>query len=155
MNPKTRTNLPPSITFFPESTEPWVDVPRSEWATTFDGVTEVMHDLDCHLYVETAEGPDFLAHDAILGQISFETKGSEANTVEIALNRRDSVYSDFRFTHRLKDPVKVAMRRGHHPEVIDLAIVTADQRRTVIELRLPDEPAPGLRKLAFLKSQGE
>jgi Family of unknown function (DUF5335) len=132
-----------------------VEVPRAEWGTMLDGFSHVFHDLSCRLWVQPDDGEAHtLANDVPLGQVYYDAKGSERNSVQVALNRSGTVYSDFRFMHRVHEPRAIYLKPLAGGELEDLIVESAG-RYTVLEVRLPDHPTPGLRGLAFLASRPE
>lgn len=127
------------------------EVPKSEWGVTLDGFSHLFHDLGCHLWVQPASGEAYtLAQDVPLGQVYFDAKGSEQNSVQVAVNRAGTVYSDFRYMHRIAEPHALYLREGTDGELADL-IVETREGYTVLEVGLPDHPEPGLRGLSFLR----
>lgn len=127
------------------------EVPREEWGVTLDGFSEIMHDLSCHMWVEApGEEKQLIADGLPLGQVFYDKKGSEANSVQVALNQQASVYGDFHFMHRIEDVSHVYLTHGDECELADLVVEDATGKRTVLEVDLPREPVPGHRRLQFL-----
>jgi hypothetical protein len=127
-----------------------IAVPRSEWAVTLDGYSHMFHDLDCHLWVQEADGQArTIAREMPLGQIYLDQKGSERDGVQVALNHAGTVYDDFRFMHRIGEPEAIYVRDAAKDDMVDL-IVESKGRFTVLETSIPHSPEPGLRRLAFL-----
>jgi hypothetical protein len=115
-----------------------------------DGFSHLFHDLACHLWVQTDDGDTYtLARDVPLGQIYFDAKGSERNAVQVALNRSGTVYSDFRFMHRIAEPEAIYLREAAADGLADVIVKSAG-KLTLLETSLPDRPHPGIRQLAFL-----
>lgn len=135
----------------PDVLEGAIEVPESEWGVTLDGFSHVMHDLSCHLWVKPAEGEAFtLAKDAPLGQIYFEAKGSERSSVQVALNRTGTVYDVFRFMHRVAEPRAIYLKLAEHDGLADV-VIESEGQLTVLEVGIPERPAPRLRRLLFLE----
>lgn len=127
-----------------------IDVPRAQWEVTLDGFSHVFHDLSCRLWTQSRDGTrTVLAEDVPLGQVYFDDKGSERNAVQIALNRSGTVYGDFRFMHRIADPAAIYLKEVEGSELADL-IVESPGTYTVLEVDIPEQASPGLRRLAFL-----
>lgn len=127
-----------------------VAVPRSEWRVTLDGFTHVFFDVPCHLWGVTDQGDTYtLAKDVPLGQVYLDEKGSEENSVQVAINRSGSVYGDFRFMHRVDAPTAIYLKRPKAGEFADLIIESAGAI-TVLEMGRPARPAPGKRSRGFM-----
>ena len=127
-----------------------IDVPRAQWEVTLDGFSHVFHDLSCRLWTQSSDGTRaVVAEDVPLGQVYFDNKGSEANAVQIALNRSGTVYGDFRFMHRIAEPEAIYLKEVEGGELADL-IVESLGTYTVLEVDIPEQASPGLRGLAFL-----
>jgi hypothetical protein len=126
-----------------------VEVPQTEWGVILDGFSHLFHDLDCHLWVQTDGGDTYtLARNVPLGQIYFDAKGSERNAVQVALNRSGTVYSDFRFMHRIAEPEGIYLRETDDDELMDVVVKSAG-KLTLLEMSIPESAQPGVRKLAF------
>lgn len=127
-----------------------VAVPRSEWRVTLDGFTHVFFDVPCRLWGLTDQGDAYtLAQDVPLGQVYFDEKGSESDSVQVAINRSGSVYGDFRFMHRVDAPTAIYLKRPQTGEFADLIIESAGAI-TVLEMGRPERPAPGKRSRGFM-----
>jgi hypothetical protein len=127
-----------------------IEIPRSEWAVTLDGFSQMFHDLDCHLWVRSDGGEtQTIAKEMPLGQIYLDQKGSERDAVQVALNHSGTVYSDFRFMHRIGQPQAIYIRETDRDDLVDL-IVKTEGKLTFLETSIPESPEPGIRKFAFL-----
>lgn len=122
-----------------------VEVPRTEWRVTLDGFSHIYHDLPCHLWVESESGDAFtLAYEVPLGQVYLDEKGSERDSIQVAVNRSGTTLSDFRFMHRITEPDALYLKETEDGELVDLIIESAG-KLTVLEVNIPEHPAPGLR----------
>lgn len=126
-----------------------VAIPPSEWRVTLDGFTHVFFDVPCHLWVTTEQGePRTLGREVPLNEVYFDTKGSEQNSVQVAINRSGTVYGDFRFMHRVADPTAIYLKGQGASEFVDLIIESAGTF-TVLEMGQPARLAPGNRSRGF------
>jgi hypothetical protein len=106
------------------------EIPRNRWENYLDELSNREIEQPVCIRVDGLEvGDQELAHNRPLVGISFEEKGSEANSIEITLADRDGRGN---FTHMIDSPDKLYVEEGDDGALKCLDIETQGKVKTLI-----------------------
>ena len=135
------------------------EVPFGEWATQLSAVSASLSGEPVRIWVD-AKG---IGHRVVAGPLpllgmSYVEKGSEAAAIEVTLGEKDDPTGHY--THLIDRPARFYIQETEDgsPQCLwfesrgtDDAVAEVDETLVCFDMNL--EPAPGVRRLAFVQSK--
>lgn len=130
------------------------EIPIGEWSGKLSEISAGVAGEPIRIWVD-ARG---LGHRVVAGPLpligmSYLEKGTEANAIEVTLGEKDDVSTHF--THMVHRPVRLYLQETDDgaPKCLWIESEGADVDETLVCFNLSLEPAPGVRRLAFVGSR--